>query len=95
MSSGARTASEQGWPEPWKPIDVPSDWVEKRVKDPDLLREFRMQHIWEPCEVCELRAGIHVHHRVHRSQGGGDEWENLQWLCGSCHDQAHGIRSVW
>ena len=95
MSSGARTASEQGWPEPWKPIDVPSDWKEPRTRDPDLLREFRMQHIWEPCEECEMRPGIHVHHRVFRSQGGGDEWENLQWLCGSCHDQAHGIRSVW
>jgi len=67
---------------------------QKHVRNPDLLKEFRMQHILEPCEVCEMRVGIHVHHRVFRSQGGGDEWENLQWLCSSCHSGAHGIREV-
>ena len=75
---------------------MPSDFKsESRVRDPDLLRLFRLEHFGEPCDACELRPGVHVHHKIFRSQGGGDVNENLQWLCGSCHDQAHGIRSVW
>jgi len=66
-----------------------------RVKDPDALKRFRLAHVGEPCDMCERRIGIHVHHRVFRSQGGGDVEENLHWLCGYCHDQAHGVRSTW
>ena len=65
-----------------------------RVKDPDALFRFRLEHLHEPCETCEQRAGIHVHHKVFRSQGGGDVPSNLAWLCGVCHDAAHGIRRV-
>lgn len=43
--------------------------------------------------MCEARPGVHVHHRVFRSQGGSDIPENLQWLCHVCHDSVHGIRS--
>ena len=71
------------------------DWKpSKRISDPDALRIFRWQHLNEPCEYCETRRGIHVHHRVFRSQGGDDAPENLVWLCGVCHDEAHGIRNV-
>jgi hypothetical protein len=21
--------------------------------------------------------------------------ENLVWLCGACHDEAHGVRGIW
>ncbi len=66
-----------------------------RVKDPDALKRFRLAHINEPCDHCEMRPGVHVHHHVFRSQGGGDVDSNLRWLCGACHDEAHGIRSVW
>lgn len=71
----------------WKPTP--------RVKDPNLLRAFRLEHLGEPCERCELRPGIHAHHKIFRSRGGDDAIENLAWLCGSCHDEEHGIRSVW
>lgn len=33
--------------------------------------------------------GLHVHHRVLRSQGGLDTPENLILLCGVCHPWAH------
>jgi 5-methylcytosine-specific restriction endonuclease McrA len=67
-----------------------------RVKDPDLLRRFRLDHQYELCSMCAMRPGHHIHHRIHRSQGGGDTPDNLVWLlCGSCHDEAHGIRSIW
>jgi len=72
-----------------------SDFKSRRVRDPDALRRFRLEHAGEPCEACELRPGIHAHHRKFRSQLGDDHESNLSWLCGSCHDQAHGIRSEW
>lgn len=68
---------------------------EPRVKDPAALRRFRLEHVGEPCERCEVRTGIHAHHRKFRSQGGADAESNLDWLCGPCHDEVHGIRSVW
>ena len=34
---------------------------------------------------------LHQHHEVLRSQGGGDEPENLVLLCRSCHSKRHGI----
>ena len=75
---------------------MPSDWKPSpRIKDPEALKHFRLAHVNEPCEMCERRPGVHVHHVVFRSQGGGDVEGNLRWLCGACHDEAHGVRSVW
>ena len=71
----------------WKPT--------ARIKDRDALTRFRLAHLNEPCEACELRPGIHVHHEKFRSQSGDDVEENFRWLCGICHDQKHGIRSFW
>ena len=65
----------------------------KRLRNQANLEKFRLAHSNEPCSHCELRPGVHVHHRVFRSQGGDDIPENLQWLCHVCHDAAHGIRS--
>jgi 5-methylcytosine-specific restriction endonuclease McrA len=75
---------------------VSSDFkTAKRVRDPEALRRFRLEHAGTLCWFCAMRPGIHVHHRIHRSQGGGDVPENLVWLCGACHDEAHHIRSEW
>ena len=77
---------------------MPQDWkANPRIKDPEARRRFRLAHIGEPCDSCEIRPGVHVHHRVFRSQGGDDAPENFLWLllCGSCHDREHGVRSTW
>jgi 5-methylcytosine-specific restriction endonuclease McrA len=75
---------------------VPADFKSaKRVRDPEALKRFRQEQQYELCWGCSMRPGIHVHHRIHRSQGGGDVPENLVWLCGACHDSAHGIKSEW
>jgi 5-methylcytosine-specific restriction endonuclease McrA len=75
---------------------VSSDFkIGTRIRNPDLLRKFRLEHVNELCWDCDMRPGIHIHHRIHRSQGGGDVPENLVWLCGRCHDEAHNIRSHW
>lgn len=66
----------------------------KRVRDPDALRRFRLAHLNEPCDDCEMRPGVHVHHIVFRSQGGSDNDPSLlAWLCRACHDRRHGIES--
>lgn len=65
-----------------------------RVKDPDALRRYRLERLYEPCERCERRVGVHAHHKQFRSQRGSDAPENLEWLCGACHGAAHGIEVV-
>ncbi len=65
----------------------------KRVRDANVLKAFRLEMQGEPCQDCELRPGVHVHHVVFRSQSGNDERSNLAWLCAACHDARHGIGS--
>lgn len=60
-----------------------------RIKDPDAIRRFRLDHLHEPCELCELRPGVDPHHLTYRSQGGDDTPENLVWVCRECHDGIH------
>ena len=68
----------------------------KRVKDPEAPTYASGSRTHDTlCWFCDRHPGIHVHHRIHRSQGGGDVPENLVWLCGACHDEAHGVRGIW
>ncbi len=43
------------------------------------------------CEICGSTQGVQQHHIVKRSQGGGDNEENLIYLCWEHH---HGTRGV-
>ena len=63
-----------------------------RVVDPDALRRFRLEHLGEPCDICERRPGTDPHHVQYRSHGGPDAPENLLWLCRTCHDDLHAGR---
>lgn len=40
--------------------------------------------------VVECRSGLHVHHVVPRSRGGGHDDSNLVTLCGWHHEWVHG-----
>jgi 5-methylcytosine-specific restriction endonuclease McrA len=74
---------------------MPSDFKSPgRVRDPEALRRFRLEMTGTLCWFCDMRPGVHIHHRIHRSQGGGDTEDNLVWLCIHCHSDAHGIRTV-
>ncbi len=45
------------------------------------------------CQGCRLVSfngkSLHVHHRIHRKNGGTEELENLITLCDSCHKAEH------
>jgi hypothetical protein len=42
-----------------------------------------------PLAQASYHAGFEYHHRLPRSQGGGDEPENITLLCHSCHQRSH------
>jgi 5-methylcytosine-specific restriction protein A len=39
------------------------------------------------CRACKVRESTQVDHILPRRAGGGDELENLQALCASCHSK--------
>ena len=45
------------------------------------------------CELCKqsgkLTPADTVHHKHKLADGGSNDWENLQALCGNCHTQLH------
>lgn len=41
------------------------------------------------CARCGSSRDLHVHHRIMRSQGGGNYPENLITLCTECHHWVH------
>jgi 5-methylcytosine-specific restriction endonuclease McrA len=55
----------------------------------DAIREFKLEHLGEPCFYCERRPGTDAHHIRYRSQGGHDEEQNLALLCRHCHRDVH------
>lgn len=69
----------------------PDPRPERRLKDPDLLKRLHLELAGEPCERCEERPGVELHHKTFRSHSGSDVRENLEWLCDPCHDSAHGL----
>lgn len=46
-----------------------------------------------PCEHCHKEQAVDVHHLKFRSEGGGDEIENLIGLCRECHNLCHAYSS--
>jgi 5-methylcytosine-specific restriction endonuclease McrA len=64
-----------------------------RIRDQYVMHLFRLNHLGEPCDLCERRPGTDPHHKVFRSQGGNDDATNLLWLCRPCHDDIHAGRT--
>jgi len=49
------------------------------------------EDVWV-CEICGRRrhiADLEIHHIRFKSQGGGDNLDNLICLCRRCHDKVH------
>ena len=51
-------------------------------------------HAHPLCEMCrddgKLTAAELVHHKRKLTDGGTNDWRNLQALCSSCHSRLHG-----
>ncbi|MBC8423628.1 HNH endonuclease [bacterium] len=58
---------------------------------PPKARQAAMIRAKHRCETqgCGRTRFLEVHHRRPRSQGGGNEADNLQVLCSACHQLAH------
>lgn len=41
------------------------------------------------CQYCNRAPAVDIHHIIHRSQGGGDEVDNLIGLCRLDHESSH------
>ena len=39
------------------------------------------------CAICKRWMGLDPDHIVKRSQGGGNEGNNIQWICRTCHER--------
>jgi hypothetical protein len=60
--------------------------------------EAQRAALWNDCNHCrecgcylQLEQAI-PHHIKFRSQGGGDEKENVKIVCSICHAKLHGIK---
>lgn len=55
--------------------------------------ERMLPELWERsygmCEVCGDEPAVHAHHKLRRSQGGGNSLDNLLAVCPSCHRMIH------
>ena len=54
-----------------------------------LRDEMQCTHIEADGKRCKARRWLHIHHRVPRSRGGGNELENLTTLCSDHHLLLH------
>ena len=49
-------------------------------------REHPVPQVCPECGMAPDWRGFSIHHRIKRSQGG-EEGDNLTWLCGRCHQK--------
>ena len=49
------------------------------------LRRAVLQRDGYRCQLCGKAGRLDVDHRIRKEDGGGDESENLQALCRTCH----------
>ena len=50
--------------------------------------QIRERDLWR-CARCGSATELHVHHRILRSQGGRDTFDNQVTLCAACHEWVH------
>lgn len=58
------------------------------------MREFHLEMVGEPCEVCERRRGTILHHVQYRSRGGDDVRSNFLWVCIECDADHASLPSI-
>jgi len=70
----------------------------KKIKLSKVAWERQRQELWKDCHHCR-QCGCYLqlenaipHHIKFKSQGGGDEAENVMIVCSVCHAELHGIK---
>jgi 5-methylcytosine-specific restriction endonuclease McrA len=69
----------------------------KRISKKQQKRNRELAEIPKPecCQLCGKKRPLDLHHKIHRSQGGTDQPENLISICRVCHMQSHNIKVIW
>lgn len=62
----------------------PYYWTQLRLKILD-----RDGWTCQKCKLVSFNGGLHVHHILHRKNGGTEDFDNLITLCNSCHKAEH------
>lgn len=65
-------------------------------------RENNQRSVWmavsirdqHKCRCCGRSDGLHHHHIVYRSKGGGESTDNVLLLCSYCHALVH-TKQLW
>ncbi len=68
------------------PRGRPKYWTQLRVRVLD-----RDGWTCQKCKLVSFNGGLHVHHIIHKKDGGDDIEENLTTLCRACHEAEHKI----
>ena len=55
----------------------------------NLVKPFVLERDGYKCVKCGTNDTLHVHHIVHRSDGGTNSINNLVTLCQNCHAECH------
>jgi 5-methylcytosine-specific restriction endonuclease McrA len=78
-----------------KPIKQMSEKQKVKNKTLSEQRKILLSKSDGTCSVCgnlpDFR-GLQVHHKIFRSKGGKNNINNLELICGDCHDKKHGIK---
>lgn len=84
----------QGPKIPVRPRRAKTAAAKRYEREFEKTRKLVMERAGGQCEarfavMCELAYGWNCHHRKMRSQGGGNELENLLAVCDECHRLIH------
>ena len=62
-----------------------------KVKTARLLKNRLIQERGNKCERCSYPNTriLVIHHKIHRSNGGTDDLDNLELICPNCHAEIH------
>ena len=62
------------------------EWWQRNIREEQgVMRRYKSEHQY--CEKCGKRCSPELHHIIPVKDFGGNERENIIWLCKECHRQ--------
>jgi len=74
-----------------KEYDLSNDKLSTYPPDWSARKKLIIRRDGKRCGECNANGGLHLHHVIPLSAGGGNELENLRLLCESCHLKTHNV----